>query len=72
MTSQQVGASLGTALLSTIATTAAASYLEAHQVPTIESTVHGLNTASSWATGIVVAALLVTIVLPRRGTTTAS
>jgi EmrB/QacA subfamily drug resistance transporter len=68
MTSQQVGASLGTALLSTIATNATVAYLSAHHVPKIVGEVHGFNVASWWAMGIlVVAAAVVTAVLPRRG-----
>ncbi|NUP51008.1 MAG: MFS transporter, partial [Catenulispora sp.] len=47
MTSQQIGASLGTALLSTIAGTVAATYRHAHPVATAAAaTVHGLNVAS--------------------------
>jgi len=47
MTSQQIGASLGTALLSTVAGTAAAAFLRTHQGTTATiATVHGLNVAS--------------------------
>ena len=68
MTSQQVGASLGTALLSTIATQATSSYLANRHVPPVKGLVHGLNIASWCATGFVVAAaLLVYVVLPSRG-----
>jgi hypothetical protein len=68
MTSQQVGASLGTGLLSTIATQATSSYLAGRQVPPFKGLVHGLNIASWCATGFVVAAaLLVYVVLPSRG-----
>ncbi len=67
MTSQQVGASLGTALLSTIASKAAASYLTSHHAAPVVGVVHGFNVASWSAMGFVVsAAVLVTLVLPIR------
>jgi EmrB/QacA subfamily drug resistance transporter len=56
MTSQQIGASLGTALLSTIAGTAAASYLRTHPAAADAATVHGLNVASLGAAGFLCAA----------------
>ncbi len=61
-TSQQVGASIGTALLNTIAATATASYLATHaRVPGIEAqaTVHGFAVASAWAAGSLVLAAVV-------------
>ncbi|NUR29314.1 MAG: MFS transporter, partial [Catenulispora sp.] len=62
--SQQIGASLGTALLSTIAGTAAADYHRAHHGATAAAaTVHGLNVASAGAAGaLVVAAAVVALV----------
>ncbi|MBN9182362.1 MAG: MFS transporter [Microbacterium sp.] len=66
-TSQQVGGSIGTALLNTLAATAAADYLSTHTPPTPEVGVHAAlasyATAYSWgagffALGAVVAALL--------------
>ena len=51
-TSQQIGASVGTALLNTIAATATASYLalHGHGPSTLsEATVHGFAVASRWA-----------------------
>jgi predicted MFS family arabinose efflux permease len=51
-TSQQIGASIGTALLNTLAATAAASYLAAHPGGAGEvaaATVHGFASASKWA-----------------------
>jgi hypothetical protein len=51
MTSQQIGASLGTALLSTIAGTAAADHLRAHPASDAEAAVHGFNVASLGAAG---------------------
>ncbi len=50
MTSQQVGASLGTALLATISGTAAASYLRSHPGSGTQALVHGLTVASLGAT----------------------
>jgi MFS family permease len=63
MTSQQVGASLGTALLSTVAGTAAAGYLGAHPGAVGPATVHGFNVASLGAAAFVcVAALAVFLI----------
>ena len=61
MTSQQIGASLGTALLSTVAGTAAATYRRSHHGATAAAaTVHGLNVASIGAAGaLAVAAVAV-------------
>ncbi|WP_329337719.1 MFS transporter [Streptomyces sp. NBC_00663] len=71
-TSQQVGGSIGTALLNTIATTSSAAYVAAHlsggadrDLVTKEAVVHGYTVAIWWAAGImllagVVAALMVT------------
>lgn len=52
-TSQQIGASVGTALLNTIAATATAAYLATHPSGTSVSaaTVHGFAVASGWAAG---------------------
>ena len=64
MTSQQIGASLGTALLSTIAGTAAARRLHAHPAAGPKAAaVHGFNVASlSAAAALCVAALIVYLV----------
>jgi EmrB/QacA subfamily drug resistance transporter len=51
-TSQQIGASLGTALLSTIAGTVAADYLHAHPTSAARATVHGFTVASLGAAGL--------------------
>ncbi|GAA2142421.1 MFS transporter [Actinomadura napierensis] len=51
MTSQQIGASLGTALLSTVAGTAAAHYLRAHPGAAARAAVHGFDVASLGAAG---------------------
>ncbi|MEV5338443.1 MFS transporter [Streptomyces sp. NPDC052676] len=65
-TSQQVGASLGVALLNTIATSSAGGYLAAHpahpaQRETIirQSLVHGYSVAIWWAAGIMLLAGLI-------------
>ena len=66
-TCQQVGASIGTALLNTIAATATAAYLVAHPRSadaTALATVHGFATASWWAaaslaTGALVGGILI-------------
>jgi EmrB/QacA subfamily drug resistance transporter len=65
MTSQQVGASLGTALLSTIAGTAAARH---HHGPPTEALVHGFNVAGLSAAGFLcLAALAVFLITGPRG-----
>ncbi|MGX4691349.1 MFS transporter [Streptomyces sp. JNUCC 63] len=78
-TSQQVGGSIGTALLNTIATTSGAAYIAAHLrspadrprvVP--EGIVHGYTVALWWAAGIMllaglVAGLMVTGKAPEHG-----
>ena len=54
-TSQQIGASIGTALLNTIAASATTSYLMSHRQAgnlVAAATVHGYATASGWAAGI--------------------
>ncbi|WP_216588901.1 MFS transporter [Streptomyces brasiliscabiei] len=68
-TAQQVGGSLGTALLNTIATTSATAYLATH--PARESVVHGYTTALWWAAAIlalasVTAATMITARAPQR------
>jgi hypothetical protein len=61
-TSQQIGASIGTALLNTIAATVTAGYL-ASRVSSVQTvtaaTVHGYAVASGWAAGILVLAATV-------------
>jgi EmrB/QacA subfamily drug resistance transporter len=68
-TAQQIGGSLGTALLNTIAATATAAYLArgsgaAHPV---DALVHGYRTATAWGTAILVAAGVVAAILIRAG-----
>ncbi|MCX4763085.1 MFS transporter [Streptomyces sp. NBC_01275] len=79
-TSQQVGGSIGTALLNTIATTSSTAYIAAHlahanpsqkELITREGIVHGYTVAIWWAAGIMllaglVAGLMVTAKPPRR------
>ncbi len=53
-TSQQIGASVGTALLNTVAATASAAYLTSHAHTSnvvAQATVHGFAVASVWAAG---------------------
>ena len=61
-TSQQIGASIGTALLNTIAATATAAYLATHgssAEAVAQGTVHGFAVASGWATGSMLLGALV-------------
>jgi EmrB/QacA subfamily drug resistance transporter len=56
-TSQQIGASVGTALLNTIAATATTAYLASHTrsiAAGAQATVHGFAVASGWAAGFLV------------------
>ncbi|WP_392965968.1 MFS transporter [Streptomyces sp. LN245] len=76
-TSQQVGGSIGTALLNTIATTTSTAYIAAHlrdpaqrELITREGVVHGYTVAIWWAVGIMllaglVAGLMVTAKAPK-------
>jgi EmrB/QacA subfamily drug resistance transporter len=70
-TSQQVGGSVGTALLSTIFASAAGAYASSHAPgpgSQAAATVHGYTTAFWWAAGIFVLGLLVALlVLPKHG-----
>ncbi|MFG3233730.1 MFS transporter [Streptomyces antibioticus] len=78
-TSQQVGGSIGTALLNTIATTSGTAYVAAHltdpggrDLVTREGIVHGYTVALWWAAGIMllaglVAGLMVTTRPPQHG-----
>ncbi|MEV6169128.1 MFS transporter [Streptomyces sp. NPDC051954] len=79
-TSQQVGGSIGTALLNTIATTSSAAYVTAHltnpsqrDLVVREGIVHGYTVAIWWAVGIMllaglIAGLMVTAKAPKHGT----
>jgi hypothetical protein len=58
-TSQQIGASVGTALLNTLAAAATAAYLATHgHIVTAAALVHGFAMAAAWAALILVAAAL--------------
>jgi EmrB/QacA subfamily drug resistance transporter len=74
-TSQQVGGSVGTALLNTIAATAATRYIATHghsPAAIAQGTVQGYTTAIWWAFGVLLAAALLSGVLintrPKRAT----
>jgi EmrB/QacA subfamily drug resistance transporter len=71
-TSQQVGGSVGTALLSTLFASSAAAYAASHiHQPNLQAAalVHGYTTAFWWAAGIFAVGLLVAIlILPSTGT----
>ena len=71
--SQQIGGSLGTALLSTIATSAITSYITgAHTHPTrlliAHAAVHGDTTAFTWAAAIFAVGAVIAAALYERGT----
>ena len=71
-TAQQVGGSLGTALLNTVATTATTSFIAGKVAsPGVEAvaTVHGYTTAFWWAAAIFAAGAAVCGLLLRRGDT---
>lgn len=61
-TSQQIGASIGTALLNTIAASATTAYVVSHGrsgAAVARATVHGYASASAWAAGILALAAIV-------------
>jgi hypothetical protein len=70
-TSQQVGGSVGTALLSTIFASAAASFVSAHAKSTglaSAASIHGYTTAFAWAAALFGVGLLVALlILPSDG-----
>jgi hypothetical protein len=70
-TSQQVGGSVGTALLSTIFASSAASFASTHPRTAglaSAASIHGYTTAFEWAAGLFALGLIVAIlVLPRDG-----
>ncbi|WTW93213.1 MFS transporter [Streptomycetaceae bacterium NBC_01309] len=72
-TAQQIGGSIGTALLNTLATSATADYLASHAAqgpsPAVarQAAAEGFATAASWAAGIIaVGALLVAVLMNTR------
>jgi EmrB/QacA subfamily drug resistance transporter len=64
---QQIGGSLGTALLNTIYTNALAAYLTSHLPPSVQTQVkglvHGYTTAFAWGAGLVFLAAIVVFAL---------
>jgi EmrB/QacA subfamily drug resistance transporter len=63
-TTQQVGGSLGTALLNTIAATATTSYITAHgAAQTSQGLVHGYTVAFTWGLGALILASIISLVL---------
>ena len=65
-TAQQVGGSLGTALLNTIAANATVSYLDAHghnPAAAVAGTVHGYNVGNAWGAGILAVAGVLALLL---------
>ncbi|WP_121709535.1 MFS transporter, partial [Streptomyces sp. E5N91] len=66
--SQQVGGSIGTALLNTLATSATAGYLVSHvAAPENNALIHGYRVAYVWAAGALFAAALVSLLLVTLG-----
>ena len=63
MTSQQIGASLGTALLATVAAAATADYLHTHPGSAAEAAVHGFNVASVGAAAFLCVAAVAVFLL---------
>jgi hypothetical protein len=71
-TSQQVGGSIGTALLSTLFASAAASYASSHVPgPSLQdaASIHGYTTAFWWAAGIFAVGLILALVVLPAGRT---
>jgi hypothetical protein len=72
-TAQQIGASVGTALLNTVAAAATIAYVTAHRASTTSATsqaaalVHGYATAAGWAAAILAVAAILTGVLVTAG-----
>jgi EmrB/QacA subfamily drug resistance transporter len=67
-TTQQVGGSLGTALLNTVFATAVAGYVSSHGTSSaslIQSQIHGYTTAFAWGACLLAAAFLVILILVR-------
>ncbi|MFJ4787735.1 MFS transporter [Streptomyces sp. NPDC088794] len=72
-TMQQIGGSIGTALLNTIAATATATFLATHNTSDrtvdAQASIHGYVTAYWWAAGVfALGALAAAVLLPRRHT----
>ena len=70
-TATQVGSSIGTAVLNSIAVSATAAYLVGHSGARSAALVHGYATATGWSAGLLVTMAVVVLVLvdaPRAGT----
>jgi EmrB/QacA subfamily drug resistance transporter len=59
----QLGSSIGAALLNTVAATATAGYLVTHGGASVAATVHGYTTAMAWGAGILLAAAIPAVAL---------
>jgi EmrB/QacA subfamily drug resistance transporter len=70
MTAQQVGAALGTALLNTVCTSAAAGYLARRPADPLRALVHGYATAFWWGAALLATAAVVAATLLRPRTPT--
>ena len=67
-TAQQVGGSLGTAVLNTIAASATAAYVvSSHGSMSVQALVHGYSVATGWGVGILVLGAAVALVLINAG-----
>jgi MFS family permease len=67
-TAMQVGGSIGTAVLNTIAVTATASYAGSHPNSAVSAAlVHGYATAIAWSAGLLAAVAVVAFALIRTG-----
>jgi EmrB/QacA subfamily drug resistance transporter len=69
-TSQQVGASIGTSLLSTIAASATVSYIASHAASStaqVDGIVHGYAVAMAWAAGILAVGAVVVFAMIKAG-----
>jgi EmrB/QacA subfamily drug resistance transporter len=65
-TSMQIGASIGTAVLNTVAITATSAYLTAHRgASEVAGLVHGYARATTWAAVLLVVVAVVTVLLVR-------
>lgn len=64
-TAMQIGGSLGTAVLNTVAITATAAYLSAHRPSVNDALVHGYAAATGWAAALLAAVAVVAFVMLR-------
>jgi hypothetical protein len=71
--SQQIGGSLGAALLSTVAATATADYLTSHSATSdvvAQATVHGFTTGFAWSAAIFAVGAVVALLTFRKNPST--